>query len=328
MRINLSLSLLVITGTFLSAKATLANNSLSIVHNLVANNTLRTQPLDVNRNASPTPMKAELSAIDLQTSKNTDNLSSFSSDKIASAGQTNVFLSDVSTFSPGHKISAIPSQSPSEISIEILVPPPRTQVIPGQSIQPLAGVGRTQSISPVYPATNTATPSDQSTSSPTNSASNLSTELIYPLMNPAPVTSRFGWRTHPLTGSRRFHSGIDIAAPSGAPVVATAAGTVISSGWKGGYGKAVIIQHNNTQQTLYGHLSEVSVQAGQVITQGTTIGLVGSTGNSTGPHLHFESRMPSANGWAAVDPGQAIQYAVDNLRRSQPFAQKDLPPGL
>ena len=153
-------------------------------------------------------------------------------------------------------------------------------------------------------------------------------ELIYPLMNPARTTSRFGWRTHPLTGNRRFHSGIDIGAPSGTPVVATATGTVISAGWNGGYGKAIVIQHNDSQQTLYGHLSEISVQPGQQIAQGAVIGLVGSTGNSTGPHLHFEARSPGANGWVAVDPTPDIQYAIDNLRRAMPYAGKDNPQGL
>ncbi|WP_310426219.1 peptidoglycan DD-metalloendopeptidase family protein [Chamaesiphon sp. VAR_48_metabat_135_sub] len=152
-------------------------------------------------------------------------------------------------------------------------------------------------------------------------------ELIYPLSSPAPTTSSFGWRTHPITGNRRFHSGVDIGAPMGAPVVAAGSGTIISSGWLGGYGKAIVIQHNGVQQTLYGHLSEVFVQPGQRIEQGTVIGRVGSTGNSTGPHLHFESRMATSDGWVAVDPGDDIKYALDNLRRSAPFAQRDLPPG-
>lgn len=153
-------------------------------------------------------------------------------------------------------------------------------------------------------------------------------DIIYPLLRPAPVTSRYGWRTHPLTGTRRFHSGIDIAAATGTPVVATGSGTVVSAGWKSGYGKVIVIQHDDDLQTLYGHLSEISVQAGQTLAQGTVIGKVGSTGNSTGPHLHFEKRAPNADGWVAVDPTEEIKYAIDNLRRSMPFAQKDLPEGL
>jgi murein DD-endopeptidase MepM/ murein hydrolase activator NlpD len=222
-----------------------------------------------------------------------------------------------------YKVSAIPVEVSSDASVEIPVPPPLTQMIKGQpapqplpavKIDPISSTTPTQPIKPIPAA---------------NGGSQSPVVSIYPLTNPAPITSKFGWRTHPLTGNRRFHSGLDIAAPSGSPVVATAAGTVISAGWNGGYGKAVIIQHSGTQQTLYGHLSEVSVQAGQTIAQGTVIGLVGSTGNSTGPHLHFESRMPNLAGvWTAVDPSQEIKYAVDTLRRSMPYARKELPPGI
>ena len=130
-----------------------------------------------------------------------------------------------------------------------------------------------------------------------------------------------------MTGTRRFHSGVDIGAPMGAPVVATVSGTIVSAGWNGGYGKAIVIQHG-TQQTLYGHLSVISVQAGQSIDQGTIIGSVGSTGNSTGPHLHFEERVSTDRGWVAVDPGDEIKYALDVLKRSDPYAQKDLPAGI
>jgi murein DD-endopeptidase MepM/ murein hydrolase activator NlpD len=183
---------------------------------------------------------------------------------------------------------------------------------------------------PTVPAIPTVHPGSQS--KPVafiNTGTNeFTSELIYPLSSPAPTTSSFGWRTHPITGSRRFHSGVDIGAPMGAPVVAAGSGTIVSAGWLGGYGKAIVIQHNGVQQTLYGHLSEVFVQPGQRIEQGTVIGRVGSTGNSTGPHLHFEARVSTADGWVAVDPGEDIKYALDNLRRSMPFAQRDLPPGI
>jgi murein DD-endopeptidase MepM/ murein hydrolase activator NlpD len=151
---------------------------------------------------------------------------------------------------------------------------------------------------------------------------------IYPLQNPAPITSKFGWRTHPLTGNRRFHSGVDIGAAMGAPVVATGSGTVVSAGWKGGYGKAVIVEHNGVEQTLYGHLSEISVQAGQTIAQGTVLGMVGSTGNSTGPHLHFETRRNSSDGWVATDPSEEVNYAMDTLQRSMPYVRRDSPSGF
>ena len=309
MSTKISLSFLIITGAFLSAQATTAQNPSLIVKKPVANNTLEAQVSVVNSLTDP-ELIATQTIPDVATAPTT---------------QTDVFMSDVATI-PGlsYRVSAVPAEVPSEASVEILVPPPLTQMIKGQSAPQSP---QTVKINP----TASATPTQPAKPIPTANGSNQSpvASSIYPLTNPAPITSRFGWRTHPLTGNRRFHSGIDIGAASGSPVVATGAGTVISAGWNGGYGKAVIIQHSDTQQTLYGHLSEVSVQAGQTIAQGTVIGLVGSTGNSTGPHLHFESRMPNIAGvWSAVDPTQEIQYAVDTLRRSMPYARKELPPGI
>lgn len=101
-------------------------------------------------------------------------------------------------------------------------------------------------------------------------------------------TSAFGWRIHPITGDKRFHSGLDFGAPYGAPVVAADGGVVTLAGWKGGYGNAVEIDHGNGFLTFYAHLSAFSVKAGDTVSQGDEIGLIGSTGNSTGPHLHFE----------------------------------------
>ncbi|WP_310486493.1 peptidoglycan DD-metalloendopeptidase family protein [Chamaesiphon sp. VAR_69_metabat_338] len=213
-------------------------------------------------------------------------------------------------------------------ALEILVPSPRTQKYQVPQVAQLPRVAGV-SVVPVVPAiptvnTGTAKPLAFASTKPNES----NTQLIYPLTSPAPTTSSFGWRTHPISGSRRFHSGVDIGAPMGAPVVAAGSGIIISSGWLGGYGKAVVIQHNGVQQTLYGHLSEVFVQPGQRIEQGTVIGRVGSTGNSTGPHLHFEARISTTDGWVAIDPGEDIKYALDNLRRSMPFAQGELPPGI
>jgi murein DD-endopeptidase MepM/ murein hydrolase activator NlpD len=106
------------------------------------------------------------------------------------------------------------------------------------------------------------------------------------------VTSGFGWRWG------RMHEGIDIAAPTGTPIWAAAAGTVIHSGWLGGYGNLVVVDHGNGLATAYAHASAIFVGVGQSVEQGETVSLVGSTGNSSGPHLHFEVRV---NG-AAVDP--------------------------
>jgi murein DD-endopeptidase MepM/ murein hydrolase activator NlpD len=96
----------------------------------------------------------------------------------------------------------------------------------------------------------------------------------------------------------RMHEGIDIAASSGTPIHAAAAGTVIHAGWLGGYGNLVVVDHGDGLSTAYAHASAILVGLGQRVSQGETLSLVGSTGNSSGPHLHFEVRV---NG-SAVDP--------------------------
>lgn len=142
--------------------------------------------------------------------------------------------------------------------------------------------------------------------------------MIFPLSVPAPITSLFGWRIHPITGNRRFHAGTDIGAPTGTPIVAAAKGQVQTANWRGGYGLTVTINHTSAQQTLYGHMSEILVRPGQWVEPGTVIGLVGSTGNSTGPHLHFEVRHLTRNGWVAVDPGvRRLQASPKNIAQSR-----------
>jgi murein DD-endopeptidase MepM/ murein hydrolase activator NlpD len=106
------------------------------------------------------------------------------------------------------------------------------------------------------------------------------------------VTSGFGWRWG------RMHEGIDIAVGSGTPVVAAAAGTVIQAGWLGGYGNLVVVDHGNGLATAYAHNSSLAVGVGQAVGQGEVLAYSGSTGNSSGPHVHFEVRV---NG-AAADP--------------------------
>lgn len=105
------------------------------------------------------------------------------------------------------------------------------------------------------------------------------------------IDSPFGWRIHPITWDRRYHTGIDIAGPYGLPIKAAKAGIVILAGVKGGYGNSVMIDHQNGWVTLYAHQQSLNVQLGQYVTTATTIGWVGSSGNSTGPHLHFELRV-------------------------------------
>ena len=112
------------------------------------------------------------------------------------------------------------------------------------------------------------------------------------------VTSRFGMRFDPLAGGHRMHSGIDLAAAEGTPVTAPQDGIVSFSNWSRGYGLLVSVEHASGVQTRFGHLSRVMVIAGQQVTKGQVLGLVGSTGRSTGPHLHYEVRHRGR----AVDP--------------------------
>jgi murein DD-endopeptidase MepM/ murein hydrolase activator NlpD len=114
-------------------------------------------------------------------------------------------------------------------------------------------------------------------------------ELVWP--TDGRKTSDFGWRTHPIFQSRRMHTGIDISGSTGQAVVSAAEGLVVHADWRGGYGLAVVIDHGGGVATLYAHLSSISVAAGEVVGQSQTVGAVGSTGWSTGPHLHFEVRV-------------------------------------
>ncbi|MEG0924446.1 MAG: peptidoglycan DD-metalloendopeptidase family protein [Anaerovoracaceae bacterium] len=104
------------------------------------------------------------------------------------------------------------------------------------------------------------------------------------------ITSEFGFRLHPILGVWKGHTGIDIGVSSGSPVYAAAAGKVIVSGWYGGYGNAVIIDHGSGLSTLYGHNSSLKVSVGETVSKGEVVARSGSTGMSTGPHLHFEVR--------------------------------------
>jgi len=105
------------------------------------------------------------------------------------------------------------------------------------------------------------------------------------------ITSPFGWRVHPIWGTQIFHAGLDIGADYGDPVHAADSGTVVFAGWMGGYGNAVMIDHGGGMVTLYGHNSSITVGEGEQVSKGQIIALAGSTGNSTGPHCHFEVRI-------------------------------------
>jgi murein DD-endopeptidase MepM/ murein hydrolase activator NlpD len=116
------------------------------------------------------------------------------------------------------------------------------------------------------------------------------------------VTSRFGWRIHPIFGRREFHTGVDIATRYGSPVIAARAGVVRFVGWKTGYGRLVVIDHGAGIETMYSHLSAALVSPGERVAQGQLIGRIGSSGWSTGPHLFFEIRR---NG-VPLDPARYL----------------------
>ncbi|MDB5518130.1 MAG: hypothetical protein JWQ17_4888 [Tardiphaga sp.] len=127
-----------------------------------------------------------------------------------------------------------------------------------------------------------------------------------PVIGEVEFTSGFGVRSDPFLGRPAMHTGLDFRASSGDPIRATANGKVVSSGWAGGYGRMVEIDHGNGLSTRYGHMSEIHVKVGDTIKIGQVIGAVGSTGRSTGPHLHYETRIDGE----AVDPQKFLRAGV------------------
>ncbi|MDZ4137327.1 MAG: M23 family metallopeptidase [Erythrobacter sp.] len=121
----------------------------------------------------------------------------------------------------------------------------------------------------------------------------------------AQLTSNYGMRTHPVLGGRRNHTGIDLAAPTGTPIYATADGVIGRADWYSSYGLYISINHGASMETRYAHLSRLAVAAGDNVKKGDLIGYVGSTGRSTGPHLHYEVRVDGL----AVNP---IPYMVES----------------
>ena len=115
--------------------------------------------------------------------------------------------------------------------------------------------------------------------------------FIWPLKSDKTLTSLFGNRIHPITGKANNHSGVDIASAGGTPILAAKSGLVTTSGYNNSYGNYVVVSHGGGQSTLYAHMSSRAVSEGQSVTQGQTLGYVGSTGSSTGNHLHFEVRL-------------------------------------
>ncbi len=124
------------------------------------------------------------------------------------------------------------------------------------------------------------------------------------------VSSAYGWRADPLRGHSKFHAGIDLAARYGTQVPAAAAGTVVAAGDQGGYGLTVVIRHQNGYESRYAHLSSLDVKTGDDVTRGQQVGRVGSTGRSTGPHLHFEVTQAGRR----VDPERFVRNLTSDIK--------------
>jgi len=139
------------------------------------------------------------------------------------------------------------------------------------------------------------------------------------------ITSVAGFRSDPFNGKLKHHNGLDIAAPSGTPVKPVAPGTVIFSGWKGGYGNTVILDHHDGMVTVYAHHSSNNVSEGTFVDMKTVIALTGSTGRSTGPHLHFEAWQDGSNITADFLPGRSSGQTPTTLVKApiRRFLQAD-----
>ncbi len=133
----------------------------------------------------------------------------------------------------------------------------------------------------------------------------LATPSIWPVRGF--ISSGFGWRINPITGGKEFHEGLDIATQSGNPIRAPSNGIVSYAGWESGFGNTVVIDHGYGITTLYGHMSKIEVKTGEIVKRGQTIGLVGDTGFSTGPHVHYQVMI---NG-IPVNP---MRYLVGNFQ--------------
>ncbi|WP_254913079.1 M23 family metallopeptidase [Novosphingobium sp. B 225] len=172
-------------------------------------------------------------------------------------------------------------------------------------------------VTPVMTASKAANPGLVTTPmAPAGSTFAVPTRVAIPSINPvggAALTSGFGQRWHPVLGGRRAHKGVDLAQPTGTPVRATADGVVSKADWFSSYGLYVSLEHGGNIETRYGHMSRLNVAAGQNVRKGDVIGYVGSTGRSTGPHLHYEVRIAGT----AVSPipymqgGSAADVAID-----------------
>tara|TARA_Y100001960_G_scaffold227517_1_gene238368 strand:+ start:1757 stop:2731 length:975 start_codon:yes stop_codon:yes gene_type:complete len=141
---------------------------------------------------------------------------------------------------------------------------------------------------------------------------NLQTNFNWPVINKRTfISSKYGWRTDPFTGNKRWHSGIDIAAGWNAPIVAVNDGVVIHAGYRYGYGTSVEIQHKNGVTTRYAHMNKATVKKGDIVKKDDLLGLMGSSGRSTGPHLHFEVLVDGKK----TDPTPYVKHDRLNAKR-------------
>jgi murein DD-endopeptidase MepM/ murein hydrolase activator NlpD len=171
----------------------------------------------------------------------------------------------------------------------------------GAALSRTGGIGLTNSLLKAFERQITGTDkADSATQSGAGqpAASLKSPVLLSDVTAAAPLSSKFGWRRDPLTGEATFHHGVDIAVAYGHDVKAAAEGIVSFAGVKNGYGKTIVIDHDGGRQTRYAHLSQELVRAGDIVSEGQVLGKSGSSGRSTGPHLHFEMLL---NG-RPVDP--------------------------
>lgn len=147
---------------------------------------------------------------------------------------------------------------------------------------------------------------------------------LVPISSNRAMSSGFGMRVHPVLGGMRAHKGIDLPATTGTPIHASADGIVEKADWFGGYGLFVELEHGGGMETRYGHMSRIAVAEGQRVRKGDVIGYVGSTGRSTGSHLHYEVRI----GGEAVNPMPYMQTVAPGVSTETVLAQSDVPAPL
>lgn len=159
---------------------------------------------------------------------------------------------------------------------------------------------------------------------PAQRNSSVSIPSLVPISSNRAMSSGFGMRVHPVLGGMRAHKGIDLPATTGTPIHASADGIVEKADWFGGYGLFVELEHGGGMETRYGHMSRIAVAEGQRVRKGDVIGYVGSTGRSTGSHLHYEVRI----GGEAVNPMPYMQTVAPGVSTETVLAQSDVPAPL